>query len=439
MKILQFGEGNFLRAFADWMIDVANEKGATNATVTIVPPRFHSGRGIEALARQRGQYHVVLEGMAGGEARREVRRISCVKEAFAPEAAPEAYAACIIDPELRFVISNTTEAGIAYQKDDVKAAIPATFPGKVTAMLYRRYTHFGGEREKGLIFIPCELIEDNGQQLRAIVLRHAEENGLGDAFCRWVQESCIFCDSLVDRIVAGFPADTIDELRPEVGDDQMVVKGELYHLWVIGTPHWEQVARELPLHKAGLHVEYLPACREFREKKVRILNGCHTAMTPVALLMGIETVREAFTNPQVNRFVHQMLETEVLPMIEGERAALKSFADGILERFLNPYIRHQLTSIALNSLSKWEARLWPTVRDVYAREGRLATHAIFAYAALMELYASPSFTPQDTDLGQKDGYAARFGQEVPGFTSLAEEYRRLISSKGVEQALESIS
>ena len=397
VRILQFGEGNFLRAFVDWQIDIANEKGVTDAGVAVVPPRFSAGSAIKHLQAQDGLYHVVLEGIEGGQPKREKRLVKSIQQIVVPTGQPEAYDRLITSDTLRFVVSNTTEAGIRYEPDDVKSAVPATFPGKMTNMLWRRWNHFGGDPSKGLIFLCCELIENNSTTLRRFVLQHAQEAGLPEGFSRWVRDACIFVDTLVDRIVPGFPSDNIDEVKAELGyDDNCVVKGELYHLWAIGGTGWEEVKRELPLDRAGLHVLFMPDIKAFRDKKVRILNGSHTGMVPVALQMGCATVMDAFNNPKVNRFVNAMVADEVLPMIDGDRAELKAFADGILERFYNPYIKHYLKSIALNSLSKWEARNWPTVRDNFTRKGTLAPAEIFTFAALLSLYGPDSgFSPED--------------------------------------------
>ncbi len=391
VRILQFGEGNFLRAFADWMIDLANEKGVTDSDVAVVSPRFKENNGIKTLQAQDGLYHVCLEGVENGKPKTESRLISCVAKAFSPIAEPQKYEEIILSPELRFVISNTTEAGIRFEADDVTADAPATFPGKVTSLLLRRFRHFNGDPSKGLIFLCCELIEDNGSTLREFVIRHAKEAGLEPEFISWVENSCIFCDTLVDRIVPGFPADTISEVKEDLGfDDNAVVKGELYHIWAIGGKDYLTVKEEMPLDKAGLNVLYLPSIKSFRDKKVRILNGSHTGMVPVALQLGCETVLEAFNNKMVNDFINSMVAKEVLPMIDEDPEELRRFADGILERFYNPYVRHLLKSISLNSLSKWEARNFPTVRDQWEKNSRLADHELFTFAALLALYAPDS-------------------------------------------------
>ena len=459
VKILQFGEGNFLRAFVDWQLDIANEKGVIDAGVAVVEPRFGDSFVVETLRNQDFLYHVLLEGIEDGKPKKETRLIKVIEDAFSPGKDYPHYLEYICSPELRVIISNTTEAGIRYEKDDVLSEHPATFPGKVTGLLYKRWKHFGGDPEKGLYFICCELIEDNATTLRKYILRHAEEAGLEKEFIQWIDDACIFCDSLVDRIVPGFPRDTINEIKEELGfDDNLVVKGELYHLWAIGGKGYEKVREVLPLDEAGLHVLFMPSIKAFRDKKVRILNGSHTGMVPVALQMGCETVMDAFNNPDINRFINTMVEREVLPMIDEDPEELKAFAAGILERFYNPYIKHLLKSISLNSLSKWEARNFDTVRDNWEKAGKIADAECFTFAALLSLYSPFSgFEPDDnaahiayirdnwndadleatvSSIVSKSGiFVLDFAEIVPGFVGKVAEYLGDIRTLGMKDAL----
>ena len=460
VRVLQFGEGNFLRAFVDWQIDIANQKGVLNTSVAVVSPRFDAARAIDILKKQQGVYHVLLEGIEAGKPKRETRMISCISDILAPEIKEDMdrYQAYIVSPDLRFVISNTTEAGIRYDHDDVLAEAPVTFPGKVTNLLYRRWKHFNGAADKGLIFICCELIENNASTLREYVLRHANEAKLPAEFIGWIENSNIFVDTLVDRIVPGYPRDTIDQVKADLGyDDNAVVKGELYHLWAIGGEGYRTVAEEFPLDKAGLHVLFMPSIKAFRDKKVRILNGSHTGMVPVALQLGCQTVMDAFNNPAVNSFINTMVSREVLPMIDEDPTELRNFADGILERFYNPYIKHYLKSIALNSLSKWEARNFPTVKDTYKRTGKLAEFELFTLASLLSLYGPGSgFSPEDdaahlakiNEAWNPDDWKAtvcailgsgifveNFEKAVPGLCAAVANYLAEIRSLGMEAAL----
>ncbi|MCC8173527.1 MAG: tagaturonate reductase [Odoribacter sp.] len=399
VKILQFGEGNFLRAFVDWMIDIANEKGIMNHGVVVVQP-IDKGL-VEMLNKQDDLYHVYLEGIKDKKPTKEIRLVKCIQDAVNPYSDYEKYENYYLLPELEILISNTTEAGIRYEEgEDIFAKPPKSFPGKVTALLYNRFKHFNGAADKGLTIICCELIENNGSTLYEYVMKHAKANNLGEDFIAWVENNCPFCDTLVDRIVPGFPRENIDEIKKEIGyNDNLVVKGEFYHLWAIGGKDYKKVQEVFPLDKAGLHVIYMPSIKAFRDKKVRVLNGSHTGMVPVALQMGSETVKDAFNNPLVEKFINSMVAEEVLPMIDEDKAELEAFAEGILERFYNPYIKHMLATISLNSLSKWEARNYPTVLDNYVKAGKTAKYNLFTFAALMVLYSGKSqidFTPDDT-------------------------------------------
>lgn len=459
VKVFQFGEGNFLRAFVDWQFDIANEKGVMDTGIAVITPLFCDSKVVEILNGQDGLYHVVLEGVENGQPKREIRLIKSVQDVFSPSSDYDKYLSYIYSPDLRFVVSNTTEAGIRYEEDDVLADMPKTFPGKVVNFLYKRFKHFNGDPTKGLIFLCCELIEDNGTHLREYVIRHAQEANLGQDFIDWVNDNCIFCDTLVDRIVPGFPRDNINEIKEEIGfDDNVVDKGEFYHLWAIGGKDCEKVREELPLEKAGLHVIFLPSIKPYRDKKVRILNGSHTGMVAMSLLMGLPTVLDAFNNANVNKFINTMVEREVLPMIDEDPEELKKFADGILERFYNPYVKHMLTSIALNSLSKWEARNFPTVKDNYEKAGKLAEFELLSFAALLSLYAPESgFEPQDTPehvafirenwddndiegtVGKIVGgniFLENFDAVVPGFNAKVAEYVKDIRTEGMEKTLE---
>ncbi|MBD5356137.1 MAG: tagaturonate reductase [Bacteroides sp.] len=458
IRVLQFGEGNFLRAFVDWIIDIANEKGIVNTGVAIVKPRTGNSVIIDTLSKQDYNYHVCLEGIENGEPKQESRLITCVEDAFTP-ADIEKYEKYILSPDLRFVVSNTTEAGIRYSKDNVKDLIPITFPGKVTSLLWRRFKYFNGDSSKGLFFIPCELIEDNGTTLREYVIRHAQEAALGEDFIKWIDNSCVFVDTLVDRIVSGAPSDP-EEIKTRLGnDDNAIVMCELYHFWAIGGNEADRLRKELPLDAAGLNVRFMPSIKDFRDRKVRILNGSHTGMVAMSLLAGCETVRDAFANEEINSFISSMVNEEVLPVIDGDQEELKSFANGILERFLNPYIRHMLKSIALNSLSKWETRNYPTVRDYYRKFGKLPQRELFTLAALLALYGPNSgFAPEDskeavnfihtrwddTDyeatvkaiISGSEIFENDFEAEVPGLIKAVAKHLGRIRKEGVRDALQ---
>ena len=458
IRILQFGEGNFLRAFADWVIDASNEKGVTDCGIAIVKPRAGKSDVINTLAAQDYMYHVYLQGIADGRPAQTLRLVTAVEDAFIQEDRDK-FEHYILSPDLRFIISNTTEAGIKYAPDNICDDMPVTFPGKITNLLWRRFRHFGGDKTKGLYFLCCELIEDNGSTLKEYVIRHAREAKLGEDFIRWVESYCVFADTLVDRIVTGAPGDEAETLREKLGyDDKAIVMGELYHLWVIRGDGVMRLKEELPLDKTGLNVTFMPSIKEFRDKKVRILNGSHTALTPIGLLAGCETVRDAFETPEIKTFINSMMEWEVLPAIGGDLIELRKFADGILERFLNPYLKHYLKSIALNSLSKWETRNFCTAADLMLKYGRKADHELFSFAALLALYAPDSgFIPEDhqdhVDLIRRvwndndleatvdsivchsDIFTVDFESLIPGFCSEVAGYLAEIRESGILASL----
>jgi tagaturonate reductase len=383
-RILQFGEGNFLRAFADWMIQKMNDEIGFNTGIDVVQPLVNGMT--DLLNRQDGLYHVYLKGMKNGEPIKEYERIQCINRGINPYCQFETYREAILNPDLRFVISNTTEAGIAFNETDTPDMKPQnSFPGKITALLHERFKAFEGANDKGLIFFCCELIDRNGDMLKKYVLKYAENWKLGTEFKKWVETSCAFCNTLVDRIVPGFPKDDIHEIQAELGwEDDLVVVGEYFHFWVIEAPEWVQ--KEFPAPKAGLQVKFVKDMTRYREQKVRILNGTHTGSFAVSLLYGIETVRESVENIEVGRFMKEMVFEEVLRGLNGDETELKVFASKILERFYNPYIRHLWSSIALNALSKWETRCLPTLTDYLDHTGELPQKTVFSLAALIAYY-----------------------------------------------------
>ena len=403
--ILQFGEGNFLRAFADQMIDSANKAGVMDDGIAVVTPIPGKSVVGDILDNQDGLYHVVLEGVRNGEPIRKIELVESINGVTSAHDQFNEYRDLYLNPDLKAVISNTTEAGITFvADDDITANPPASFPAKVTALLFDRWQHFDGAVDKGLVFAPVELIENNGSTLREYVIRHAENNNLPQEFIHWVKGSNSFHNTLVDRIVPGFPRDEIGKITEEIGfNDDAVVKGEYFGSWAIdggvddndGMVSARPNIREiLPLDEAGQPVEFMADIRPYRAKKVRILNGLHTAMAAIGLLSGAETVGEAVAKPEIQKYLTVLLTEEILPSIENNSAlmgddtpeSLEAFAAKIVERFGNPYLRHNLGDIALNSISKWQTRNLPVVLDLWAN-GQPADAEILAFAALCVLYA----------------------------------------------------
>ncbi len=383
-KIVQFGEGNFLRAFVDWMVHEMNHKSDFNGSVVVVQPIEHGM--IDKLNDQDGLYTLYLQGMKDGVAVREHTVVESISRGINPYQDHDQYMEVAASTDLRFVFSNTTEAGIAFEANDRLEDKPQkSFPGKLTAFLYKRFQAFEGSMDKGLIIIPCELIDRNGEKLKRIVLQYAELWKLEPAFVSWIEEANTFCCSLVDRIVPGYPRDSITEITEQLGyEDSLVVVGEQYHLWVIEGPEW--IKDELPTEAAGLNVLVVEDMTPYRTRKVAILNGAHTALMPVAYLYGLETVSEAIEHEVVGVYVKELLSDEIMPTIDLPQEELQSYANDVIERFLNPYVQHYLMSISLNSISKFKTRDLPSLLHYVERKGELPERLVFSLSALISFY-----------------------------------------------------
>lgn len=437
IRILQLGGGNFLRAFVDWMVQVANDAGVLDAGVAVVHATDRPDAAFDLLREQDGLFHVSLEGVKDGEPVREITRVECVQEVVAAHTDFARYRELYLGEDLQVLVSNTTEAGIAWvEGDDLTAEPPVSFPAKVTALLHDRFRHFGGDPARGLAVVPCELIEDNGSTLRSYVLRHAAAAGLSEEFQAWVREACTFSDTLVDRIVPGFPRDDVERITAATGfADRLVVKGEYFHVWAIGGD--PRVRDLLPLDRAGLDVRFLDDIRPFRAQKVRVLNGSHTALSALGLQVGHGSVRDAFADDPTRTYLERLVADEVLPTLDGDPAALAAFADGILERFTNPYLHHRLADIALNAVAKWRTRNLPVYVD-RLRAGQDAPLTVLALAAVLLLQSGtadvPGFVPADdaATLALLDGGPAA-GDEV-GWVGRAVRELDLAAGLDAEQA-----
>ena len=393
-KIIQFGEGNFLRAFVDWIIWNMNQKTNFNASVAVVQP---IDRGMaEWLNGQDCLYHVNLQGRLNGEAINSLERIDVISRALNPYSQNAAFMALADQPEIRFVISNTTEAGITFDPTCKFTDAPASsYPGKLVQLLYRRYKTFEGDPKKGLILMPCELIFLNGHHLKDCIRKYIElwkDDFATDyeGFKEWFEKYNYVCATLVDRIVPGFPRKDIAAIQEKVGyADNLVVQAEIFHLWVIEKPEnmsIEQLREEFPAEKAGLHVLIAESEKPYHERKVTLLNGPHTVLSPVAYLSGINIVRDACNDPVIGKYIHkvqfeELMETLNLPMDE-----LRQFASDVLERFNNPYVDHQVTSIMLNSFPKFETRDLPGLKTYLERKGELPKGLVLGLAAIITYY-----------------------------------------------------
>ena len=373
-KILQFGEGNFLRCFIDWMVQKMNDRAGFDGQVQIIQP---IGDELcvpsQILNARGGKYHTCLRGVIGGKTVEEIEEISSVKGVDLA-ANLEKYAAL---PSLRFVVSNTTEAGIQYVKGE------NTFPAKVLRLLKAR--HAAGL--PGLVFIPCELIEHNGDTLKKCVLQHLAD-APDAALEAYVRNDCVFCSTLVDRIVAGRPdPESAARYEKQLGErDEVLVCGEPFHFFVIETPDGFDLERELPLRKAGVNVVYTPDMQPYRTRKVRFLNATHTTMVYLGLEKGFTEVAQCIADPEFNAFVRQVVFDEIFPTVDLPDAEKKEYAESVLERFANPFAHHQLKSIALNTIAKWKTRCLPVVCDYYRLNGKLPEAMIRGYEAIARHY-----------------------------------------------------
>ena len=372
-KVIQFGEGGFLRGFVDWMLQKVNDASDFNGSVVVVQP-IEQGM-CDMLSAQNCVYTHVIRGVEGVD-KTLVDVISrCVKpyDDFA------AYLALAENPSFRFVVSNTTESGIVFSADDkVTDAPPKTFPAKVTLLLKKRF-ELG---LPGFIFLPCELIDRNGDNLKKCILQYADLWNLGADFKAWVEKENVFTNTLVDRINTGYPKGEDMELGYE---DNMVNTSEFFHLWVIETDF--DVDTELPFSKAGLNVIITPDKLEmYRTRKVRILNGAHTSLVPYALLSGLDTVKSCIDDPTMHEHLRKCVFEEIIPTLDLPADELDSYAKSVLERFGNPYIKHYLSSIALNSVSKFKVRVLPSILEYIKRYNKMPETLLFAFAKLIEFY-----------------------------------------------------
>lgn len=383
-RIIQFGEGNFLRGFADYFIHKLNEKGLFDGSVVIVQP---IAKGLtDTINAQKGEYNLYLRGIQDGKEVCEHTKIQSVSRAINPYEDFDAYLALAGDPNFRFIISNTTEAGIAYDDScEITDAPPSSFPAKLTVLLNERFK----KGLKGFIILSCELIDHNGDELKKCVLKYADKWNLGEDFKKWLVEENSFCNTLVDRIVTGYPREEAEKLCEELGyEDKLLDTAEIFHLWVI-EGHFED---ELPLQKAGFNVVWTDDVTPYKKRKVRILNGGHTSMVTGALLSGLETVGQCVNDEVVGNFLKKCLFTEIVPTLGGS-AEDENFANAVLERFANPYIKHMLRSIALNSVSKFSVRVLPTILEYKEQQGEYPLSLTMALAALIEFYKTDK--PQD--------------------------------------------
>lgn len=385
-RIVQFGGGNFLRGFVDWVVDVLNAETGFGGGIVIVKATPGT---YDALDEQDCLFTTYLHGIQAGEFVEETRLISAVNRSVYPYQDFASFLALARQPELRFIFSNTTESGIVFsQADRFTDEPPASFPAKLTRFLYERYQYFAGAPARGCIIVPTELIVDNATRLREIILQYAALWRLEPGFGEWIEAHNIFCNTLVDRIVSGFPQAEASRIFAQLGyEDRLLAAGEIYHSWIIEAER--SLLDEFPVDRTetALNVKVVDDAAPYRTIKVRLLNGAHTSMVPLGILLGVESVREAMDNEALSAFITELIFQEVIPSVgEIPRDELEAFARDVFDRFRNPNIHHRLLTIALNSASKVKERLLPSLHGYLAETGELPERLVIAFAAFVRLY-----------------------------------------------------
>ena len=435
--VIQFGEGGFLRGFADYFFQKLQDKGLFDGSVVIVQP---IEKGMCSVLEQQGcEYNLFLRGIDNGQVVDEHTHIDIISRCVNPYENFESYMKLAENPDFRFIVSNTTEAGIEYVDSNQFTDAPArSFPGKLTQLLYKRF-RLG---LKGFIILSCELIDHNGEELEKCCLRYADLWGLGEEFKTWLVQENDFCSTLVDRIVTGFPRDEHEELCRRIGEqDNMMDTAEIFHLWVIQGSHED----ELPLQKAGFHVVWTDNVDPYKKRKVRILNGAHTSMVLGAHLYGLKTVGECLKDEKVSALLRKCIFGEIIPAI-GDTEDNRKFGEAVLERFSNPFIKHMLLSIALNSVSKFRARVLPTILEYRDMFGSCPQGLTFSLAALMAFYRTDDAndsqeimdfmkTAPVEDILKREDY---WGQDLSPLLGDVKKWYELIETEGMSKAYDAV-
>lgn len=439
-KALQFGEGNFLRGFVDWMIDKLNKEMDWNGGVVLVQPLAQGL--VPMINEQDGLYTLYLRGLQNGEKIEETRVVECVTRGINPYENTDEFFECAKNPDLRFIVSNTTEAGIEYKPNQSADDFAGTtFPGRLTMFMKARYD----AGLPGFILLPCELIDKNGDCLKECVLKYAADFGYGQDFADWVEKENHFTNTLVDRIVTGYPRDTAKEMEEQYGYlDNVIDTAEIFHLWVIEGD--KELAKEIPFDKIGLNVLWTDDVTPYKKRKVRILNGAHTMMVLAAHLAGLETVKEAMDDELVFSFMKQGLFEEIIPTLDLPKDELEQFANDVIERFKNPFIKHYLLSIALNSVSKYQVRVLPSVLEYIKQYNKEPKRLVFSLAALIEFYRTDAAndnpdvmefmkTASVGDILAKTEY---WGTDLTFLKPSIDKYLEAIDSKGIREAMKEV-
>ena len=436
-RIIQFGEGGFLRSFVDVFIHKMNEQGIYDGKVVVVQP-IAKGL-IPVINEQEGVYHQFLRGIDNGTVVDECIEVHSISRGVDPYTDYEAYLALAHNPDMHIIISNTTEAGIEYLgTESITDAPPKSFPAKLTALLWERFQ----AGLPGFVILSCELIDNNGKELLACVLKYAKLWGLPDEFTTWINTENDFCNTLVDRICTGYPKDDAASFAERIGvEDKLMNTAEIFHLWVI-EGHHEDI---FPLQRAGINVIWTDDVKPYKKRKVRILNGGHTSMVLGARLYGLATVKECLDDPVVSRFLRKAMFEEIIPTL-GHVEEDTPFGNAVLERFANPFVKHQLLSIALNSVSKFKARVLPTILEYREQRGALPQCLVWSLAALIAFYRTDEAndgeeimaymkTASVRDILAKQEY---WGQDISFLAETVERYYNIMENDGMAAAYEAV-
>ena len=432
-RIIQFGEGGFLRSFVDVFIHKMNEQGLYDGKAVVVQP-IAKGL-IPVINEQNGVYHQFLRGIENGEVVNDCIKVESISRGVNPYEDYEEYLKLAHNPDMHIIISNTTEAGIEYLgTEKITDAPPKSFPAKLTVLLYERFK----AGLKGFIILSCELIDNNGKELEACVLKYADLWELPEEFKQWIKNENHFCNTLVDRICTGYPKDEVEELTARLGEeDKLMNTAEIFHLWVIEGDFEE----EFPLQRAGINVIWTKDVKPYKKRKVRILNGGHTSMVLAARLYGLSTVGECLKDETVNAFLQKTMFEEIIPTL-GNKVEDIQFGKDVLERFANPFVKHQLLSIALNSVSKFKARVLPTILEYYEQNNTLPKCMVFSLAALIAFYRTDESNDNEDimefmkaasvdDILKKEAY---WGQDLSFMKEEVEHYISVMEEQGMKAA-----
>lgn len=399
IKIIQFGEGNFLRAFVGYAFQMLNKKVDFNAGIAVVQP-IDKGL-VKMLNDQDGLYTLFMKGIKKGEEIQEKELIDNIVKCVNPYENYSDFLSLGRENELEFIISNTTEAGIAYVPTDIAVMQPpSAFPAKLTMLLYERFKHFKGDKNKGVTIIPCELINHNSETLKKILLKNVIDYHLGDDFKKWLLECNSFHSTLVDRIVPGYPKEEIEEYNAQLDyEDNLIVTAEAFFLWVI--EGGDSLKAKLPFNKTNLDVKIVDDMQPYRTRKVRILNGAHTSLIAFSYLYGNRTVKESVDNEFTGDLINQIIFDEIIPTLDFDKDEIEEFAHEILDRFRNPFIKHKISSLALNCISKFKVRVLPSILEYVKIYNKLPKNLTFAFAALIRFYKG-TFNGENLPLNDND-------------------------------------